>query len=579
MAANLRGMARDNEHASQLEKGRSKLLYGMPPKGASLRTELTSRLELWGAGSFEELLLRAEAQHNARNEARRSRRTGEAARQKALRAKKLAAAGAYRKAVLGLTSATALLSADEQEHWAKKLLPRTERPEEALSREAEGSQAADNTVPTAAGGRALDGVRFAALSAPGPSGARPEHLKDAFFGRANGAASQLRKAVAEFYEVAAPGKLGDSVRWLLDSRLVFLKKKAGPAARSVRVGEFWRRVIGKKLVQNTRRKAQALFLDLRQYGIAVPGGTDVLVHFRGVLEECLRGGDGPVLACLDMDLQNAFPSLEWDKIREAVEKYIPELKGWTDWCHKAASVVHLPGGGTLLVDRGAEQGDPLGSLYCGLVIALTMERVRRKLEETLGEKPALADAWFMDDGQVFCKPELVDDFLRELDEELARVGATRGEGDHVKSVARLVGSEEDVAMVGHDWITERVRRTCKLPGNNSPIHVLGVDIGDDAARDEQFQTTTKTVACGRDQLSSIGDSATELVLTRRCADVWKVTHLLRAHGQAVQKESLKAFGDDLDKALALAIAGPLTRAGSQAGRLGGPARWAWCAQS
>ena len=41
------------------------------------------------------------------------------------------------------------------------------------------------------------------------------------------------------------------------------------------------------------------------------------------------------------------------------------------------------------------------------------------------------------------------------------------------------------------------------------------------------------------------------------ADVCKVTHLLRAHGQAVRQESLKAFDDDFDKELALAIGGPL----------------------
>ena len=31
-----------------------------------------------------------------------------------------------------------------------------------------------------------------------------------------------------------------------------------------------------------------------------------------------------------------------------------------------------------------KKGEPVGSLYCGLVIALTMERVRRKHEEFSG---------------------------------------------------------------------------------------------------------------------------------------------------------------------------------------------------
>ena len=83
-----------------------------------------------------------------------------------------------------------------------------------------------------------------------------------------------------------------------------------------------------------------------------------MVHFRGVLEECLQKGDGLVVACLDVDLKNAFPSLEWDSIREAVERNLPELRAWTQWAHKEAALVHLPGGGTLPVDKGAEQANP-----------------------------------------------------------------------------------------------------------------------------------------------------------------------------------------------------------------------------
>ena len=102
--------------------------------------------------------------------------------------------------------------------------------------------------------------------------------------------------------------------------------------------------------------------------------------------------------------------------------------------------MHLPGGGKMAVDRGAEQGDPLGSLYCGLVLALVLERTRERLAAECPEHANFADAWYMDDGQLFCVPEAVDDVLRLLDEEPAKVGATRGVGKDVKSVARLVAA-------------------------------------------------------------------------------------------------------------------------------------------
>ena len=69
--------------------------------------------------------------------------------------------------------------------------------------------------------------------------------------------------------------------------------------------------------------------------------------------------------------------------------------------------------------------------------------------------------------------------------------------------------------------------------------------------------SAESVAAGRESLAGIADSATELVLTRRCADVGKVTHLLRAHGPAIQQQALQRFDDDLSKALALASGGPL----------------------
>eukprot|EP00974_Lingulodinium_polyedra_P125587 11195127-Lingulodinium_polyedra.AAC.1 len=65
----------------------------------------------------------------------------------------------------------------------------------------------------------------------------------------------------------------------------------------------------------------------------------------------------------------------------------------------------LPAGVTQLVDRGAEQGDPLGSVRCGLCIMKAVGRLAARLEE-LGAP--LYDAWFLDDGHWSCRPEHVE---------------------------------------------------------------------------------------------------------------------------------------------------------------------------
>ena len=182
MTANLQALARGEERGSLLEKGRSKLLYGLPPKGSNLRNELTTRLALWREGQWEELLFQAEAQHAARLQAKLAKRTGEAARQKALRAKKLAAEGAYRKAVLGLTSATAQLSTEEQEAWAKKLLPNIERTDGTQRQEAGSSNAAATLSLLRQQGECW--MVFASLLylPLGPLGPGPSTLKSAFLG-------------------------------------------------------------------------------------------------------------------------------------------------------------------------------------------------------------------------------------------------------------------------------------------------------------------------------------------------------------------------------------------------------------
>ena len=113
----------------------------------------------------------------------------------------------------------------------------------------------------------------------------------------------------------------------------------------------------------------------------------------------------------------------------------------------------LPSGAVTRIDRGAEQGDPLGPIYCGLVLAKVVERARITLRE---KGIQMFDAWFLDDGQLVCIPDHVDAVLRALDAEAARMGAEHATWVEAKSVARLVGSPAAVAASDPRWATEYV---------------------------------------------------------------------------------------------------------------------------
>ena len=100
-----------------------------------------------------------------------------------------------------------------------------------------------------------------------------------------------------------------------------------------------------------------------------------------------------------------FGNAEWPHIRAALRTHFPEASSWTEWQHQSDSVTTLPSGREFSTDRGAEQGDVLGTIQSALV---------------------LGDARDVDDGQCFVRPMLFDRWLRALDSALASFGATRG---------------------------------------------------------------------------------------------------------------------------------------------------------
>ena len=143
----------------------------------------------------------------------------------------------------------------------------------------------------------------------------------------------------------------------------------------------------------------------------------------------------------DLDLENCFCTLEWPQIREAMRELMPELQAWEEWCQASETEVVLPCGLSSFTNRGAEQGDPLGSAKTAITLAVACSKAFETLREQLpdGASPGV-QSWFIDDGQLIVEPRLADTVLRAIDEQLAAIGASRGRGRDVKSVARLLSS-------------------------------------------------------------------------------------------------------------------------------------------
>ena len=225
-------------------------------------------------------------QHN-----KRAKKEDEAARREVAnkRAKQQAAEGAYRKAVGTLTTEMAHFSAADDRAWADKLLPKTTLPGGSLA------AAAPQTQQPAAPGPNLDvaaspqhdtdewplkGVRYSALTAPGPTGTRPEHLKELLGVRQRTVANRLVRALSALHKALQNGTLGSSGRWLLRTRLVWLKKKTGTAPRPVKIGEVLRTSFAKRLARKGEAALRPKLAGMHQWGLAMPGGAEAMVHWR-----------------------------------------------------------------------------------------------------------------------------------------------------------------------------------------------------------------------------------------------------------------------------------------------------------
>eukprot|EP00972_Heterocapsa_arctica_P020742 3057593-Heterocapsa_arctica.AAC.1 len=97
-----------------------------------------------------------------------------------------------------------------------------------------------------------------------------------------------------------------------------------------------------------------------------------------------------------------------------------------------------------MVNRGAGQGEPDGPLKTAVVLGNDNNQTHE--DTRINDTGKWADAWFIDDGQIFCRPGQVDGILQALDARLLKSGATRGSisnGNDIKSTVRTFGRKEE----------------------------------------------------------------------------------------------------------------------------------------
>ena len=205
-----------------------------------------------------------------------------------------------------------------------------------------------------------DGVARALRSfpldtAPGPSGLRVQHLREAC---AAGSTEAFLQQLCGVVNILAQGQACDSVApSLAGASLVALPKHNG-GVRPIAVGEILRRLTATCLMEVVRDEARQQFAPV-QLGVTTPGGAEAAVHAARHWHDRNNGQSGKVL--MKFDFKNAFNLVSRQAVLDSATSRFPALARWVTWCYKQHSELYF-GNTHLLSAGGVQQGDPLGPL-------------------------------------------------------------------------------------------------------------------------------------------------------------------------------------------------------------------------
>ena len=196
---------------------------------------------------------------------------------------------------------------------------------------------------------------FPAETAPGPTGLRVQHLREACLA---GAADNLLAQLAAVVQLLAQGRAPAFVAPVLaGAGLVALPKPSG-GVRPIAVGELLRRLTGKCLMALVQDDARTHFWPA-QVGVAVKGGAEKAIHTVRAWAKRHAGSSSKVL--VKLDFSNAFNSVSQEAVLHQTTANFPAMARWAVWCYRQPTRLQF-GERTLVSSSGVQQGDPLGPL-------------------------------------------------------------------------------------------------------------------------------------------------------------------------------------------------------------------------
>ena len=376
---------------------------------------------------------------------------------------------------------------------------------------------------------------FPTGTAPGPSGLRAIHLKEAVLcpspDRANHALSNLTKFVNQLCAGQAPPS---ATPYLCGASLYPCQKKSG-GLRPIAVGEVLRRLTSKCISRAVQPEVSRILPPL-QLGVGVPAGCEAIVHaVSNVLADSTTSPADRII--LLVDFSNAFNMVDRGVMFKEIRSRIPSMAAWMESCYGLQPILYLSNH-TIHSCCGVQQGDPLGPLGFALALHPILEKIQ-------ADVPGLrVNAWYLDDGTLCGSVSDIAAALTIIEKEGPEHGL------HLNRSKCLIHTTEGV-NISHPSL-------CDVPVASGGFDLLGTPVGPAEFCEASFRKRICKVQEIVSRLADLQDSQMESTLLRSCLALPKVSYVLRTCPSELIRDALSCFDDSMREAISDIAGCPLT---------------------
>ena len=332
-------------------------------------------------------------------------------------------------------------------------------------------------------------------SGSGPSGWKYEHFK-ALASKTGTAHNFL--SLCNF---VATGSIPDDIVKLLSaSRLIALPKANGDV-RPIAVGECLRRLTAKVICQQ-KKESFTIFFSPLQHGVAVDGGSELLIHHISLLLE-----SHPDWVLLKTDIKNAFNSVERAHLLPEVAKVFPDIYHHVHQMYYGFGPLVFNGGHDthlLTSQEGVHQGDPLGPALFSVTLHPFILDVQRK-------HPTIQVLAYLDDIFLVGPLDGVLSGLDDMTSDLQQIGLT-------------VAIEKCEMFCNDQTTASKLAQSFRVV--TSGTHILGSPIGHPDYIKESCLEIARSGQNLCNELVSLDDPQSGMLLLRYC-HVSRMNHVAR----------------------------------------------------